>query len=475
MTTAISPYDIEAAFRMLPLAQLVESEKNPRKHFDQAKLEQLADNIGKHGVLTPMLARPMHLADGEYFELAAGHRRFRAAKMAGVSHVPVRLIELDDVAFLEVLTIENLQREDVHPLEEGKGYQDLMLEASYTAERIAERVGRSVKYVYDRVKLLQLIPKAQELFLAGKMSSGHSILLARLKPEDQKRAINPDDITALFTIDHCLWTGSSDDERGSYEHLKTCSVREFERWIDDNVRLDPTRDTDALIFPSIAAHVVPARQKKLEVVAITEKHQLHPDVKDPSGKRTYGPTMWKRADGKQKSKTCDSAVMGFIAVGQGRGESFLVCIDKKNCKTHWGAEIRARATPSKPSAPAGPPKKDPWQLEQEKRDAKRAEWSKAMPAVLEATVAHVQKMPVAALFSVILDDVGERPAAKKLMPAGKTAESMLRSLAFSVLHASAANDYSGYESFPKFAKEIGLDLKKVLKESIAAKPAKKSR
>lgn len=491
--THIDPFDIEAAFRMLPIAQLVESEKNPRKHFDQAKLEQLADNIGKHGVLTPMLARPMHLEDGEYFELAAGHRRYRAARMAGVTHVPVRLIELDDVAFLEVLTIENLQREDIHPLEEGQGYKDLMRAAGYSAAAIGGRVGKSEKYVYDRIKLIDLVPDAQRLFLDGRFTAGHAILLARLKPADQLRAIDPKSIAeGLWRLEFPLFRPDEKEPRkgDKYENLKPVSVRELQAWIDRNVRLDPSRDNDVLVFPEIATVFAPAKDDGRKVVPITFEHTLAPDLKDDAN-RTYGPKMWKRADGDRGSKSCEYSVMGFIAVGAGRGDAFDVCLAKTKCRVHWPQEVAAAARKAKekteasalssgPKSPPAAPKKSQWEIENEKREARRAEWMALSPFVVEASAAAIKKLPLSKLAELIFMDVNEPEAgASKLIGRGKTAEEFVRWLAFGIVFETADNEYSGEERFKSFAKLLGIDVGQIRKnhaptpDKAAAKSAKK--
>lgn len=199
--------DATAAFQLIEIGRVHESSLNHRKIFDPSKLDELAQSIRAKGVLTPLLVRP----NAKGVEIAAGHRRYRAAKLAGVTELPCVVREMSDSDFLEVLVIENDQREDVHPLEEAEGYRSLMTKASYSVEKIAERVGRSEKYVYDRVKLLQLTKPAQKLFLDGKITAGHAILLARLKPKDQERAIDPE-ARAVFEHEHVL--EDPDDDSG---------------------------------------------------------------------------------------------------------------------------------------------------------------------------------------------------------------------------------------------------------------------
>jgi len=128
-------------YRDLPLTQLVESSTNPRKRYDEASLEELAESIRSQGVLAPLLVRAM--ADDQY-EIVAGSRRFRAAKLAGTDSIPVRVVQLSDAEALIAQVIENLQRENVHPLEEAQGFRALLdlPDQQYNIARIGERAGQ---------------------------------------------------------------------------------------------------------------------------------------------------------------------------------------------------------------------------------------------------------------------------------------------------------------------------------------------
>jgi len=171
------------------LAALFESPLNTRKRFNEAKLAELADSIRRKGVITPLLVRPFGAAG---FEIAAGHRRFRAAKVAGRDSVPVIVREMPDDEFLEVLTIENLQREDVHPLEEGQGYAELLSRPGYDVESLAAKLGKSESYVAQRLKLVDLVPDLQEDFLGDRFGFSHALVLARLQAKDQKEVRKSD-------------------------------------------------------------------------------------------------------------------------------------------------------------------------------------------------------------------------------------------------------------------------------------------
>ena len=136
------------SFGDVPMECITASKTNPRKIFDDAALADLAASIGKHGVAQPILLRPTHVDAGiTYFEVVAGERRFRASKLAGKTTVPAIVRNLSDAEALEIQVIENLQRQDLHPLEEAEGFEVLMRENGYTAEVMAEKTGKSKAYI----------------------------------------------------------------------------------------------------------------------------------------------------------------------------------------------------------------------------------------------------------------------------------------------------------------------------------------
>ena len=141
MTTAV---EMQSEYRDLPILNLTESPANPRRTFDEMALNELAESIKSQGVLSPLLVRPV---DGTHsYEIVAGARRYRAAQLAGLDSVPVRIVELTDAQALETSIVENLQRRDVHPLDEATGYVSL-LHLDYTVEQIAAKCGKSPAYV----------------------------------------------------------------------------------------------------------------------------------------------------------------------------------------------------------------------------------------------------------------------------------------------------------------------------------------
>jgi ParB/RepB/Spo0J family partition protein len=167
----------------LPLSSLRESKTNPRRTFDKKALEELAQSIREKGVLMPILVRSLKGKAFE-FEVVAGARRFRAAELAGQASIPARVVDLTDVQVLEVQVIENLQRQDVHPLEEAEGYEALHKKHGYSIDDLGGKVGKSKAYIYARLKYLALGPAGRKAFLAGELSPSTALLVARIPVAD---------------------------------------------------------------------------------------------------------------------------------------------------------------------------------------------------------------------------------------------------------------------------------------------------
>ncbi len=166
----------ESQFHVIALADIRPSKTNPRRSMDTAALAELTASIRTKGVLQPVLVRP----NGKGFELVAGHRRLAAAKAAGLQTIPAIARTLSDVEVLEVQIIENLQRADLHPLEEAEGYRVLHAKHGYSAEDLAVKVGKSKAYVYARLKLCALPEASKKAFLEGKLSASVALLVARI-------------------------------------------------------------------------------------------------------------------------------------------------------------------------------------------------------------------------------------------------------------------------------------------------------
>ena len=169
----------------LPISQVESCSSQPRKYFDEAALAELADSIAEHGIIQPLTVRK--LASG-YYQIIAGERRWRAARLAGLREVPVIVIEADDRKAAELAMIENLQREDLNPMEEAAGFQSLIETYHMTQEEAAQRVGKSRSAVANSLRLLGLTPAVRALVEEGKLSAGHARALLPLSPAVQESA-----------------------------------------------------------------------------------------------------------------------------------------------------------------------------------------------------------------------------------------------------------------------------------------------
>ena len=169
----------------LPISQVESYSAQPRKLFDEDALAELADSIREHGVIQPLTVRK--LSSG-YYQIIAGERRWRAARMAGLTEIPAVVIEADDQKAAELALVENLQREDLNPMEEAAGYQSLIQTYHMTQEEAARRVGKSRSAVANAMRLLGLQPGVRKLVEEGSLSAGHARALLPLSPALQTKA-----------------------------------------------------------------------------------------------------------------------------------------------------------------------------------------------------------------------------------------------------------------------------------------------
>jgi len=365
---AIAPSE---EFDRLPVNVLRESPTNPRKTFDAKKLAELAASVKEHGIVEPLVTRP--LADGSY-EVIAGARRLRACKMAELALVPCIIRHrLTDKQVLEIQTIENVQREDVHELEEANGYKLLIDQAGYTVESIAEKIGKTVSYVYQRLKLAELSKQAQDKFWQGEITAGHAVQIARLQPADQKAA-----------IDVC--TG-----------FQSMSVRELGDWIKREIHRNLTaapfdaksvdlvaaagactacpkrsgtalyadiREKDQCMDPGcfqrkIEAHIERSLRSAKPILRLSSSYNDAPEGVLPTQRYI------QVANGVKK---CDSTQAGIIVHGyRDLGTRVSVCADK-HCKVH---------------RPGGSSQATDYQRQQKEREAKARVENRARQVLLD--------------------------------------------------------------------------------------------
>jgi ParB family transcriptional regulator, chromosome partitioning protein len=464
-------------FKEIPLEQLRKSPTNPRRRRDPKKFEDLVASVKEKGIIQPIVVRAN--LNGAFasqpYEIVVGEGRYLAAKKVELPGVPAMVRELSDLDVVEIQLIENKHREDMNCLDEAEGYQRLSKDGGYSIQRIAERIGLSEKYVYDRIKLLQLITEAKNLVLSERITAGHAILLARLHPDDQKRAIDG----GLFEHEHLLFNPHATDdeleklpkEELKYMEKKARSVRELQGWIDEHVRFD-RKAPDPMLFPETSATVTAAAETKEKVIQITHDHYIQPDAKEGNAERIYTERSWKLADGSsKKAKTCEKSVTGVVVVGPERGAAHKVCVHKE-CPVHWAKEKRERLKMQSRSTEAQRRRdeadRERARLEREREEAKREAWKKAKPAVTQACLEKVQTARFGALAPIVYGDRNwqSKDVLKLFKP--KSLEDLGRFAALREL-LYVAESWDAYQRFPKLAKQIGVDVQKMLQPPRSAK------
>ena len=173
-----------SAYQILPIYKVEPNPDQPRRDFDEEELQALADSISVHGVIQPLTVRQMPTG---YYQIIAGERRWRAARLASLSEIPVVIVEADDKKAMELALIENLQRQDLNPVEEALGYQALIEEYGLTQEEAAGRVGKSRPAVANALRLLGLSPAVLEKLKNGELSAGHARAILTLKTEKKQQ------------------------------------------------------------------------------------------------------------------------------------------------------------------------------------------------------------------------------------------------------------------------------------------------
>ncbi len=178
-----STIDLGTEQSEVDIESIVPGPMQPRTRFEESSLESLAESIRAHGIVQPLLVRKR----GDGYELIAGERRWRAAKLAGISRVPVVVKEVPDESLLEIALIENIQRENLNPIEEAQAYKKLLEAVGLTQDALASRVGRDRSYITNYLRLLRLPDDLQQLVIEGRLSTGHARTLLSLEQTDMQR------------------------------------------------------------------------------------------------------------------------------------------------------------------------------------------------------------------------------------------------------------------------------------------------
>jgi len=394
-------------YRNLPLAALTESATNPRHIFEDSALKELAESIRSQGVLSPLLVRPL---TDQSFEIVAGARRYRAAQMAEAPTVPVRIVNLTDAEALEAQLIENLQRRDVHPLEEAQGFKALLNleDPKYSIEQIAAKVGKSPAYCAARVRLTELAAPVVDAFYAEEIGVGHALLLAKLQPAQQEQAL-----ANCFREE---WNGA-----GAKAKRLLLPVRHLQQWIEHNVLLllkqapfnkrdpqlvpaagscvecpkrtghnkllfaDVSGNMDACTDPKcyaakLDAHVKAKVAAKPELVQISTAYKQQPEGEKTIPRNKYVEIRREKPDTPEKAKwpefkTCKYTTEAIVSDGIDKGELRKVCTEP-TCPVHHPKKQTPKADAS-------------FKAEQEKRRREEALANATGIRVLQSIVAAV--------------------------------------------------------------------------------------
>lgn len=241
--------------RKAPIENLVANPRNPRRTFTEEQLAELSDSIKERGIIQPIVVR--QLADDKNFEIIAGERRWRAAQRAGLHEVPIAVVDATDLQSLEFAIIENVQRADLNPIEEGAGYVALMDQCNHTQDEVAKIVGKSRPYVANFIRLTKLSEPVKNLVRQGKISAGHARLLVgqpnaleiaqqiidtgmsvRALEEDMRR----DGAAQANDVKKSLAGGLESGPRGKAPVVKDADTRALERRVSDALGLEVTVD-----------------------------------------------------------------------------------------------------------------------------------------------------------------------------------------------------------------------------------------
>jgi ParB family chromosome partitioning protein len=346
----------------IPLEKIRESASNPRRTFDENQLRELADNIKLHGVLQAILVRPsLDGTDGSY-ELVAGARRLRASKLAGKNTIPATVRKLTDAEAQEIRLIENLQRTNIHELDEGIGYRSLMELRSdfYTVETIAAQVAKSPAYIRGRISLTELIQAAQTAFYDGRLTVAHALEIARLQPGDQERALV-----------ECFPGHQTTKSILKDRKAEALTVRQLRDWIEREIHLDlksaPFDTEDANLLPAAGAcSTCPKRTRnnpllfpeiknrslctdpschrtkiqkfvELRVAPLVKDGQKPVQISESPSWQVYTKAPDTLYDGQyrraEREGECPHTQAAVIVDGRKAGTIMHVCTDEK-CKTH---------------------------------------------------------------------------------------------------------------------------------------------
>jgi ParB family chromosome partitioning protein len=449
----IAPAD---AVHILPLDQIWPAASNPRRSYNAAAAAELLESIRTHGILTPLLVRCIERDEQDTYEVVAGHRRLAAAQELGLETVPVTIRELTDDQARETAIVENLQREDLAPLDEAESYQVLLAIPGATAASVAAAVGKSPAYVGRRLKLLGLVEDAQAALREGRMDVARAELLTKLTPELQVHALREAVWMPMFRFH------DDGQESGTVETLEPLS--DLREWVEKRTRLTVASLIDDTETQSLFPEAAEAAR------AADGGHELHEVALDRFGQSPArgdipaGVLRLNKDFREVTGKRCTSAARAIVVFGQRKGDVVFVCRDKKGCTTHWPPKQKADAS-------ATTDRRMTWDEQERERKRVQAIWARVKPDVEQVIIAASAKVKTTPkLLQAVLEDRCYHEAPVAIRAVGKlTPETFGRAWVL----ANALADLYAVDGAERALRAVNgyFDVKKAMKATEAAMAA----
>lgn len=436
MISTSSPTLVEAPPHPLLMLdpQRLEKSANPRrKPTPPGKVSEIAASMKKFGVLEPLIVR----AVGSGYQVVAGDTRQKAAIEAGLPRVPCSVRELSDLEVLEIQLIENIQRNDMHPLDEGETFRKLIDGKKHTAETLASTIGKSARWVWQRMEFTKLIPAAKEAFLKDEITASHAERLVRWKDPKAQRQILDD--------------GCFSDVLNLGNKKVLASTAELDDWISEHMALDLSDERLPQLLPEVAEVKAAAEAQGAKVLQVATTYgRVEKGVLEPNA--------YKSATGQEKCKLSERAV---VVVGADMGTVTDVCINKA-CPKHWPTQTPAKSTVSAKEQAAETRRRREHDKWREKQAAQRAREDRLRVIVMKAKaplLAHLVKV------KAIPPAVGKLAVAQlfRAEGVGKVRKVLGKDPAKDLLRGAVVASLLGYfvdaEFFVQLAKAAKFDLK----------------
>jgi ParB/RepB/Spo0J family partition protein len=451
--------------RSVPITLVDPNDWNPRTHVSDKDRDELRADVKAHGIQQPLLLRPI---DGGRFEVVAGMQRFDAAQHAGLTEIPALIQTLDDAEAFEAAMRENIQRHDMHPMDEARAFARWKkFDPAFTDEAIADRIGKSVKYVQRRKRLLSLPGPMQDAFLAGAITDAHAAILVSVPDELKEKTfhecflpIDGRDVVRDRIVKR-EWAKLAPD---------VAAPASVQDWVDNHVKYDVQELQERLPdLPTFAkaAGTTGLVELSAQWYVSPQDHKRFPHLLARENYDEVGP-------GTHNRKICEKAERGVVVHG-GRPRPVTFCRRGNQCPVHHAHEIRqaqaAETLPLRGKGTAKTPKPEPsaWELKQRKLAAQQRAYALIKGAALRSVgPTLVTVTPTAALVKQMLSAYEIKEVAQK------TGLALSDKTALAVLIGSTLLQKSWNRgSFVAFTKVLGFDFKKFEREQAKAKAAAK--